>query len=248
MKVIPLENFPIIKEEDNISLKIIEALKKNKLQLENDDILVIAQSIISRAEGRIVNLEDIKPSEFATEIASRSNKDPKHVEVILKEAKNIWKNRNRVLITETKHGFVCANSGVDRSNVPGNNIVTLLPTDPDKSAIIIRKFIEKETKKKVAVIISDTHNRPFRLGAINIAIGCSGINPIKSYLGEKDLFDYELKSTSVSVADQLCSAAGLVMGEGNEGFPVLIVRGYKYDRKEVSAKELVRPEERDYFR
>jgi coenzyme F420-0:L-glutamate ligase/coenzyme F420-1:gamma-L-glutamate ligase len=218
------------------------------MQLENDDILVIAQSIISRAEGRMVNLDDINPSDFAMEIASRSKKDPKHVEVILREAKNIWKNRNGVLITETKHGFVCANSGVDKSNVPGSNIVTLLPVDPDKSAKKIREYIEKKTKKKIAVIISDTHNRPFRLGAINIAIGCSGINPIKSYLGEKDLFDYELKSTSVSVADQLCSAAGLVMGEGNEGYPVLIIRGYKYERKEVSAKELVRPEEKDYFR
>jgi coenzyme F420-0:L-glutamate ligase/coenzyme F420-1:gamma-L-glutamate ligase len=248
LKIIPIQNIPIIEENDDIGEIIINNMQKNNQQIQNNDIFVIAQSIISRAEGRIVNLEEIEPSQFAKEIAQNSNKDPRHVEIILREAKNVLKNIKGVLVTETKHGFVCANSGVDKSNVPGTNIVSLLPVNPDKSARKIRDVIEKQSKKRVGVIISDTHNRPFRLGAINIAIGCSGINPIKNYSGEKDLFDYELKTTSISAADQLCSAAGLIMGEGNEGFPVIIVRGYEFKRKELSAKELVRPEERDYFR
>ena len=248
LKIIPVENIPIVEENEDIGQIIINVLQKNKQQILDEDILVIAQSIVSRAEGRIVNLEEIEPSLFAKEIAKNSNKDSRHVEVILREAKNLLKNRNGVLVTETKHGFVCANSGVDKSNIPGTNIVSLLPIDPDKSAKEIRKVIEKYCKKRIAVIISDTHNRPFRLGAINIAIGCSGINVIKNYSGEKDLFDYELKTTTISLADQLCSAAGLVMGEGNEGLPVILIRGYKFERKEISAKELIRPEKRDYFR
>ena len=172
--------------------------KKNNLEIKKGDILIIAQSIVSRAEGRSYKLDDIKPSVFAIEIARQSNKDPRHVEMILKEAKNICKNRNGVLVTETKHGFVCANSGIDKSNVPGDNTISLLPIDPDKSAKRIRDYIQKQTKKDIAIIISDTHNRPFRLGAINIAIGCSGIDPLKSYLNETDLFGYTLKTTTIS--------------------------------------------------
>ena len=168
--------------------------------------------------------------------------------MILREAKKICKFRNGVLVTETKHGFVCANSGIDKSNVVGKNNITLLPKNSDKSAKEIRKYIEKSKDIKVAVIISDTHNRPFRLGAINIALGCSGIEPLLNYTGKKDLFGYELKSSVTSIADQLCSAAGLQMGEANEGYPVIIIRGYKYKRAETTGQTLIRPEERDYFR
>lgn len=248
LEIFPIKEFPIIKEEDNLTEIILKTLEKNNKEIEEDDIVVIAQSIISRAERRIINLDKIEPSHFALGIASQSNKDPKLVEMILREAKNICKNRNGVLITETKHGFVCANSGIDKSNVPGENTVSLLPIDPDKSAQKIRKEIKKITKKNVAVLISDTHNRPFRLGAINIAIGCSGIIPLKSYIEKIDLFGYKLKSSINSDADQLCSAAGLVMGEANEGFPVIIIRGYQYEKGEISAKTLIRSEERDYFR
>ncbi|HUT80787.1 MAG TPA: coenzyme F420-0:L-glutamate ligase [Candidatus Bathyarchaeia archaeon] len=248
LEIFPLKGFPIIKEEDNITEMILNTLEKNTKSIEENDIIVIAQSIISRVEKRIINLNDIEPSSFAKEIAEQSNKDPKLVEMILRESKNICKNRNGVLITETKHGFVCANSGIDKSNVPGENTVSLLPINPDKSAQKIRKDIKKRTKKDVAVIISDTHNRPFRMGAINIAIGCSGINPLKNYIEKIDLFGYKLKSSVTSDADQLCSAAGLVMGEANEGFPVIIIRGYQYEKGEISAKTLIRPEERDYFR
>ncbi len=248
IEIIPLENFPLVKKNDNIGKIILEYYKKNTLEIIMNDIIIIAQAIISKAEGATVKLDTVEPSEFAIEIAKQSKKDPKHVEVILREAKNICKNRNGVLITETKHGFVCANSGVDRSNVPGENVVTLLPKNPDKSAKKIREIIEKESGKNIAIIISDTHNRPFRLGAINIAIGCSGINPFTNYVGKKDLYGFKLKSSTTSLADQLCSAAGLHMGEANEGYPVIIIRGIDFERKEVSAKNLIRPEERDYFR
>ena len=248
LEILPLENFPIIKERDNIGKIIIDSVKENEMELLDYDIIIIAQTIISRAEGMIIDLENVEPSDFAKEIAFQSNKDPKHVEVILKEAKNVCKFRNGVLVTETKHGFVCANSGVDKSNVPNKNTVSILPKDSDQSAKKIREYIEGKLKKKIAIIISDTHNRPFRIGAINIAIGCSGINPLNSYIGKKDLFGYELKSSVISLADQLCSAAGLVMGESAEGFPVIIIRGINYLRDEISAKVLIRPEEKDYFR
>ncbi len=248
LEIHTLKHFPIIKENDNVAQEILKSMKKCNLEIKKGDILVIAQSIISRAEGKIINLEDINPSEFAIELAKQSNKDPRHVEIILKEAKNICKNRSGVLVTETKHGFVCANSGIDKSNVPGENTVSLLPENPDKSAKNIRKYILKKTGKKIAVIISDTHNRPFRLGAINIAIGCSGINPIKNYINETDLFGYTLKSSTISAADQLCSAAGLIMGEAKEGTPVILIRGYDFTEKEIPAKALIRPAERDYFR
>lgn len=248
LEIFSLKHFPIIKEDDNVAQEILKSVKMSNLEIKNGDILVMAQTIISRAEGKIVKLDEINPSEFAIELAKQSNKDPKHVEMILREAKNICKNRNGVLITETKHGFVCANSGIDRSNVPGENALSLLPDNSDNSAKEIRKYIKKQVGKDVAVIISDTHNRPFRLGAINIAIGCSGINPIKSYLNETDLFGYTLKSSTISIADQLCSAAGLIMGEAKEGTPVIVIRGYNFSKKEINAKTLIRPAERDYFR
>jgi len=248
LEIFTLEHFPIIKENDNIAQEILTSIEKTNLEIKEGDIIVIAQSIISRAEGKLVKLDDINPSEFAFELAKQSSKDPRHVEMILKEAKNICKNRNGVLVTETKHGFVCANSGIDKSNVPGENTISLLPENPDKSAKEIRKYIKKKTGKEIAVIISDTHNRPFRLGAINIAIGCSGINPIKNYVNKTDLFGYTLKSSTISVADQLCSAAGLIMGEAEEGTPVILIRGYEFTKGEIPAKTLIRPVERDYFR
>ena len=246
IEIIPVINFPIIKKNDNIGEIIINTFGIDNIK--NNDILVIAQTIVSRAEDQVVNLDKINPSDFAIELGKQSKKDPRLIEMILKEAKKICKFRNGVLVTETKHGFVCANSGIDKSNVVGKNNITLLPKNSDKSAKEIRKYIEKSKDIKVAVIISDTHNRPFRLGAINIALGCSGIEPLLNYTGKKDLFGYELKSSVTSIADQLCSAAGLQMGEANEGYPVIIIRGYKYKRAETTGQTLIRPEERDYFR
>lgn len=248
IKILPLKGIPIIHKGDNIAKIILDNLRTNNIILEDSDILVVAQTIISRAEGQIVNLDQVNPSEFAIELSKNTKKNPKHIEMVLREAKNICKFRNGVLVTETKHGFVCANSGIDRSNVPGDNAITLLPKDPDKSAAKIRTYLEEKLKINIAVIISDTHNRPFRLGAINIAIGCSGIQPLLNYTGKKDIFGYELKSSVISIADQLCSAAGLVMGEADEKQPIILIKGFKYTRDELSATSLIRPEEHDYFR
>jgi coenzyme F420-0:L-glutamate ligase/coenzyme F420-1:gamma-L-glutamate ligase len=243
-----LLNVPIIEEGDNVGKIILECYAQNKLEVQEKDIIIIAQTIISRAEGAIIDLKKVKPSIFAQELARKTKKDPRLVEQILREAKNICKNRNGVLVTETKHGFVCANSGVDFSNTPGENVISLLPKNPDKSAKNIRKYIEEKTENKVAIVISDTHCRPFRLGAINIAIGCSGINPLKNYKGKNDLFGYQLKSSTIAQADQICSAAGLIMGEAAEGKPIIIIKGYSFTEEEISAKKLIRPEEKDYFR
>jgi coenzyme F420-0:L-glutamate ligase/coenzyme F420-1:gamma-L-glutamate ligase len=246
--IIPLNNFPIIKEGDNIAEIIVQTIKKNKVDIRKKDIIVIAQTIISRAEGSIVDLTKIKPSIFAKNLAKRCKKSPEHIEIILREAKNICKFRDNILVTETNHGFVCDNSGVDKSNCQGETKVTLLPKNPDLSAKRIREQIHELTKKEIAIIISDTHHRPFRKGGINITLGCSGIKPIISYVNQKDLFGYKLEGSTVALADQITAAAGLAMGEGNEGIPVVIVRGYEYNKEEIPAKVLLRPEEKDYFR
>jgi coenzyme F420-0:L-glutamate ligase/coenzyme F420-1:gamma-L-glutamate ligase len=181
------------------------------------------------------------------DVFERFEKDPRQVEVILREAKQIIRMEHAI-ITETKHGFICANSGVDKSNMPGEHFVSLLPRDPEKSAREIRKELEKLTGVKLAVIISDTHGRPFREGAINVAIGVSGMKPVWDRRGDVDLFGYTLKSTLVGIADELASAAELVMGEANEGIPVVIIRGFDYIEGEGSIKDLLRAPEKDMFR
>ena len=196
INLIGLKGIPLIKKKDNIANIILEAMKENNLTLDTGDIFVIAQTIISKSTGQIIDLEEVIPSKQANEIYNKITpladkekipiKTPELIQKILDESKEIVKAEH-VLIVETKHGFVCANSGVDKSNVLKEDYVSLLPINPDISAQKIRKYIKSKTKKDVGIIISDTHNRPFRLGAINIAIGCSGINPIKDYKGKIDL-------------------------------------------------------------
>jgi coenzyme F420-0:L-glutamate ligase/coenzyme F420-1:gamma-L-glutamate ligase len=188
------------------------------------------------------------PSAFAKTIAEIYEKDPAMVEVVLREAKSIRRMADGKIITETKHGFVCANSGVDRSNVPGERNVALLPKNPDTSAERIRREIKRLTNCDVAVIISDTHGRPLREGEINVAIGVAGLKPIRDRRGEKDLFGYVLRVKQTAVADELASAAELVIGQADEGVPVAIIRGYKFMKIEhAKATELIRPKERDLF-
>jgi len=243
-----LETIPIVKEGDNVAKLIVEAATREGIDIQEGDIIVIAQTIISRSEGRIVDLKDIKPSPFAEILAKETGKDPRLVEVILRESKGIVRMGGHHLIMETHHGFICANSGVDRSNVPGEETVSLLPLDPDASARKIRDEIKKLTGKDVAVIISDTFGRPLREGAIGVAIGVAGIDPLYDMRGKKDLFGYELKTTLIAIADELASAAELLMGESDEGIPVVIVRGFKYPKGEYSIKRLLRPVEKDLFR
>jgi coenzyme F420-0:L-glutamate ligase/coenzyme F420-1:gamma-L-glutamate ligase len=243
-----LPNLAIIRRGDDVGVQICEATRRSGFTLRNGDVLIIAQTIISRAEGRIVNLSTVTPSSRAKALAKKLDKRPELVEVILQASKRVVRAEQKHLIVETPHGHVCANAGVDSSNVPNSDCVTLLPKNPDRSAEKIRKTIKGQLGVNVAIIISDTHGRPFREGAINIAIGISGLIPLKSYIGLTDLFGYELRTTQVAIADELASAAELLMGEANEGNAVIVIRGYKYEKGEGSAQMLVREAERDLFR
>lgn len=248
VQVIGVKGLPIVKKGDDLAGLICKAAEKQRTPIEDGDVIVVTHVIASRAEGNTVNLDDVVPSDFAKTVAKQVGKDPALVEVILRESKSIVRMGDRHLITETKHGFVCANSGVDQSNVSGKRIVAPLPKNPDRTARTTRMRIKKLTGKDVAVIISDTHGRPLREGEINIAVGVAGINPIRDRRGETDLFGYVLRVKQTAVADELASAAELVIGQANEGIPVAIVRGYPYPKSEkASAKKLIRKRRKDLF-
>ena len=249
IKIIAVENLPLITKGDNLAELIYNAVEKQNTPIQEKDVIIITHVAVSKAEGNVVNLDDISPSERAKEIAQQTSKDPALVEAVLRETKEIVRMGPNSIITETKKGIICANAGVDRSNVEGERNVVLLPENPSASAERIRQEIKSQTGCHVAVIISDTHGRPFRMGEINVAIGVAGFKPIRDRRGEKDLFGYVLRVKQTAVADELASAAELVIGQSNEGIPVAIVRGYKYQTMEnASATELTRPREKDLFR
>ena len=249
VEIIAVENLPLITKGDNLAELICNATKKQNTPIQERDVIVITHVAVSKAEGNVVNLGEVSPSERAKEIAQQTYKEPELVEVILRETKEIVRVGPNSLITENKNGIVCANAGVDRSNVEGERNVVLLPKNPDASAQKIRQEIKKLMGCDVAVIVSDTHGRPFRMGEINVAIGVAGIKPIRDRRGEKDLFGYVLRIKQTAVVDELASAAELVIGQANEGIPVAIIRGYRYQETEkASAVELTRPREKDLFR
>ena len=226
---------------------ILEAIGHSQIEIQDCDILVVTHKIVSKAEGRIVDLASIKPSTKAISMAKEHDKDPRVMELILKESTQILRARNGIIISETKHGFVCANAGVDQSNVEGDTAV-LLPVAPDESAGRIQEAVKKKIGKEIAVIITDTFGRSFRNGQTNVAIGVAGINPIKSYIGTYDMYGRKLRVTEIAVADEIASAAELVMGKA-EGTPVAIVRGYIFEKaSKTSVKSLLRAKERDLFR
>ncbi len=248
IQVIPVTGLPIIKQGDKLYKLICDAAQKQKTPIQDGDVIVVTHVIVSRAEGNTVNLDAVKPSQFARTIAKKTDKDPALVEVVLNEAQSIVRIRNGSIITLTKHGFICANSGVDKSNVPGETTVALLPRDPDESAKHIRQEVKKLTGKTVAVIISDTHGRPLRDGEINVAIGVAGFMPIRDRRGEKDLFNYVLRVKRTAVADELASAAELVIGQASEAIPAAIIRGYPYLKsEEATSKNMLRPLEKELF-
>jgi coenzyme F420-0:L-glutamate ligase/coenzyme F420-1:gamma-L-glutamate ligase len=249
IEIIAIENLPLIAKGDNVAELIYNAAKKQNTPIQEKDIIVITHVAVSKAEGNVVNLDEVSPSERAKEIALKVGKEPALVEVILRETKEIVRMGHNSLITETKNGIVCANAGVDKSNVKGERNVALLPKNADESAQKIRQEIKRLTDCDVAVIISDTHGRPLRMGEINVAIGVAGIKPIRDRRGEKDLFGYVLRIKQTAIADELASAAELVIGQANEGIPAAIIRGYNYQTAEnASATELTRPKETDLFR
>jgi coenzyme F420-0:L-glutamate ligase/coenzyme F420-1:gamma-L-glutamate ligase len=249
VKVIAVENLPLFQKGDSIGKFISQAAQNQGTPIEENDVVVVTHVAVSKAEGNIVNLDEVVPSARAIEIAAKVGKEPDMVEVILRETKDIVRLGNNSLIVETKSGIVSANAGVDRSNVKGDRNVALLPVDPNASARRIREEIKQETGKTVAVIVSDTHGRPLRMGEINVAIGVAGIKPIRDRRGEKDLYGYVLHIKQTCIADELASAAELVIGQASEGIPAAIIRDYIYQvNEEASGKELTRPKEKDMFR
>jgi coenzyme F420-0:L-glutamate ligase/coenzyme F420-1:gamma-L-glutamate ligase len=248
IEIFPIRGLPIIKKGDDLASLICKAAEEQGISIKNGDVIVITHVIVARAEGNVVDLETIIPSEFAKSLSKETKKDARLVEVILRESKSIIRMNKGKLITESKHGIICANSGIDYSNVPGKTIVALLPNNSDKSAQMIRKKIQKKIGKDVAIIISDTHGRPLRKGEINIALGTSGINPLRDRRGEKDLFGYEIRVKRTAIADELASSAELVIGQTNESIPVALIRGYSYPKSETAkATNLIRPPEEDLF-
>jgi len=246
MEIIPVENIPEAKNGDDIGHLILSACRKTGLRIDKGDIVVVTHKIVSKAEGRVFDLSDITPSKFAIKAARHIQKDPRQVEVILSESRRLVKMVKGLIISETSQGFVCANAGVDQSNVEMGKIL-LLPKHPDESARRIRSSIRRSTKKDVAVIISDTFGRPWREGQVDVAIGLSGIDPFSDYRGRKDQYGYNLKASVICTADELASAAELCMNKLDR-VPVAIIRGYNYRKAEVPARALARKPARDLFR
>jgi coenzyme F420-0:L-glutamate ligase/coenzyme F420-1:gamma-L-glutamate ligase len=246
LRVIPLTGIPEVRPDDNIGRLIVGAAAAGP-GIENGDVVVVTQKIVSKAEGRVVPLEGIEPSAEAEALATATEKDPRLVELILRESRGVVRQRGPVLITETRHGFVCANAGIDSSNVGPEGTVCLLPEDPDQSAREIRAEIQTRTGADVAVIISDTFGRPWREGHTNVAIGLAGMLPFVDYVGQTDPHGYELRVSTLCVADELAATAELVQNK-LDGVPVAIVRGFAYHRGDGSAQDIVRARENDLFR
>lgn len=248
IQVIPIRGFPIINEGDDLAKLVIESMAEMGLSPMVGDVYIFSHVIVSRSESKTVDLRKITPGEKAKKYADITGKDPRLVQVILNESNGIRRISNGALITETKHGFVCANAGVDKSNVPGDDVVSPLPDDPDKSAKIIRQKIQELTGLNVGVIVCDTHGRAHRCGEVNMAVGASGFEVIRDRRGERDLFGYELTVKRTAVSDELAAAAELVIGQSDEAVPVALIRGYSIQLSETSvAKDLVRPREGDLF-
>ena len=251
ISLIPIKGIPEIQPNDDLAAIIDNATTESGLTIEQGDILVVAQKIISKAENRITDLNDITPSPYAHMLSKEVSKDPRLIEVILSETTKIIKMDQRKpekgrLIVETRGGVISANAGVDASNVSGGDMVTLLPIDSDKSADILAADLKDKLGIDVAVIITDTVGRPWRDGLVDIAIGCSGIKALKDYRGETDSKGFELNATVMAIADEIASAAGLLM-EKADSVPVIIVHGYDYDTVGSGAKELIRNPEDDLF-
>ena len=247
LSIIPVHGIPEVRPHDDLVALLYAALNTAGETLQDGDILVVAQKVVSKSEGRLVRLSDVVPQERALEMARESGKDARQIEVVLSEAKQIVRWERGVLIVETRHGFVCANAGVDRSNAGAPDTVVLLPVDPDASAARIREEIARRKGVGVAVVITDTFGRAWREGHTNIAIGIAGLPALKRYMGQRDPEGYELRVTEIAVADEIAGAAELVMGKLDR-CPVAIVRGLTFEESDETAHEYVRPASKDMFR
>lgn len=253
LTITPLSKIPLIYPGDNLTDIILASIHLNRINLRDGDILVLAQKIVSKAEGRLVNLTTITPSKEAIDLSGRCEKDPRLVELILRESKEVLRVRPGSVIVEHRLGFICASAGIDHSNVQGarenpEEWVLLLPENPDRSALEIRQKIEASTGTHIGVMIIDSHGRAWRIGVVGTCIGLSGLPALIDERGQQDLFGHKLKITIVAAADELAAAASLVMGEASEGTPVVHVRGFPYPLRESSLQELIRPKDQDMFR
>jgi coenzyme F420-0:L-glutamate ligase/coenzyme F420-1:gamma-L-glutamate ligase len=244
--VIPLHGFPIIRKGDDIPSLILSVCSKNHLEFMHGDIIVVTHSIVSISEGKLYNLKDVEVSKRASEIAERIDHSPERVEVALREAIEVLREEP-ILITKTKHGIITDFSGVDESNAPAGMLVAL-PDAPDNSAQQISNSLSKSAGFNIPVIITDTQGRPWRKGAVNLAIGVAGMSPFSYNLGKKDIYQRVLRSSIVCLADQIASSAELVMGQADEGVPVVIVRSIEFQEEDGAASQIVRPETEDLFR
>lgn len=246
IEVMPVLGIPEVKAGADLGRVILGAVRRSRVRMKDGDVVVVKQKVVSKAEGRVVRLDDVVPGKKAKSLAKSQGKDPKLVELMLREAVRVVRAGHGVIITETRHGFVCANSGIDQSNV-GKGRVALLPKDPDRSARRLRRILESSTHLGLAVVITDTFGRPWRLGQTDVAIGCSGISPLVRYAGKKDRFGYELRVTEPSVVDEIAGAAELAVGK-LAGIPVAVVRGADYVRGDEGVRSVIMPRERDLFR
>ena len=244
LEILPVESIPEVRPGDDLPELIGRAVGED---LRAGDVLIVTHKIISKSEGRLVDLTAVEPSALAKDFAARYEKDPRQIEVVLRESRRIVRMDRGLIIAETHHGFVCANAGVDASNVPGDDVVCLLPVDPDASAAKLREALAARTASGLAVIISDSFGRPWREGITNVAIGVSGMDPLADYRGQRDPHGRPLEASVLAVADELAAAAELVMGK-TAGIPVAIVRGYPYERASSTGRALLMPPERDLFR
>jgi coenzyme F420-0:L-glutamate ligase / coenzyme F420-1:gamma-L-glutamate ligase len=244
MEILPVEGIPEIRPGDDLPDLIARATGED---LRAGDILVVTHKIVSKAEGRLVDLRAVEPSALAKGFAARYGRDPRQIEVVLRESRRVVRMDRGLIIAETHHGFVCANAGVDASNVPGDDAVCLLPVDPDASAARLREALTARAGSDLAVIVSDSFGRPWREGITNIAIGVAGMEPLTDYRGQRDPYGYPLEASILAVADELAAAAELVMGK-TEGIPAAIVRNYPYKPGRGRALDLLMAPERDLFR
>jgi coenzyme F420-0:L-glutamate ligase / coenzyme F420-1:gamma-L-glutamate ligase len=248
-----LDKFPLVQPGDDLGIIILEILERDEISLQDGDVLVIAQKVVSKAENRQVLLDSVQPSSEARKLAQDTDKDPRVVELILGESSQVLRHRPGLIVVEHRLGFICANAGIDRSNIrqakgTGEDSVLLLPEDPDKSARNIRAVLEADQGVRIGVVIIDSHGRAWRKGTVGISIGISGIPGLVDLRGEPDLFGYHLRVTEIGAADELAAAASLLMGQASEGIPVVLARGFPYPLREGSFNELPRERENDLFR
>ena len=251
ISIIGLENIPLVKPGDDVAQLIFDAIKSENLDLLDGDMIVISQKVVSKAQGLLVDISTIQAKKSARSIAKRTRKDPRLIELILRDSTKVLRADSQALVVRKRNGFICLNAGVDKSNVSGRLVYARLPVDPDRSADEIRRKLEQLSRRTLGVIIADTYSRPFRVGQVELAIGIAGMEPIVDYRGQDDLFGYRLRYKYVGLADEIAAAAELVMGQGTERIPVAIVRGLsRLRRSEVEnlSRKLMLGKKMDLFR